>query len=199
MPSFGLLSEEDLEALVSYVIHLSLRGESEAFATFQRKEDQPVAETVTDSLESFVGFWRETEKKVIKSPAFPVADGNESARVASVTRGFDFFAKNCLSCHENYGRKDVYKYDDWGTIVRPADLTLGIYRGGRRPIDLYWRIHSGINASQMPATVPSAMSPEQVWDVVSFVQTLPYRDRLPSEVRDKIYPPEAKEMARGSD
>jgi hypothetical protein len=51
----------------------------------------------------------------------------------------------------------------------------------------------------MPATVDSAMTAEQVWDVVNFVQALPYRDRLPSEVRDKIYPAEAKEMARGSD
>lgn len=199
MPSFGLLADDDLQALVSYVIHLSLRGECEAYAIFRRAEDKSITEAVTDSLDSFVGFWRETEKKVIKPPTYPVADGNESARMASVTRGFDFFAKNCLSCHENYGRKDVYKYDEWGTIVRPADLTLGIYRGGRRPIDLYWRIHAGINASQMPATVDSAMTAEQVWDVVNFVQALPYRDRLPSEVRDKIYPAEAKEMARGSD
>lgn len=199
MPSFGLLPEDDLEALVSYVIHLSLRGESEAYAIFQRGDDKSVDDAVADGLESFVGFWRETEKNLIKPPAYPVPEGDDSLRAASITRGFEFFAKNCLSCHENYGRRDVYKYDAWGTIVRPADLTLGNYRGGRRPLDLYWRIHSGINGSQMPATVPSAMNENQVWDVVNFVQALPYKSLLPDAVRAKIYPPESEQVARGGD
>ena len=65
-----------------------------------------------------------------------------------------------------------YKYDAWGTIVRPTDLTTGIYRGGRRPIDLYWRIHSGINGVSMPAS--EKLEPKDIWDLVNFLQVLPY-------------------------
>jgi mono/diheme cytochrome c family protein len=64
-------------------------------------------------------------------------------------------------------------YDDWGTIGRPADLTTGVYRGGRRPIDLYWRIHSGINGSNMPGSA-SNLSSKDLWDIVNFLEVLPY-------------------------
>src|SRR5207248_2464538 len=33
----------------------------------------------------------------------------------------------------------------------PRNLRLGVYRGGRRPLDLYYRIHDGINGTPMPA------------------------------------------------
>ena len=45
--------------------------------------------------------------------------------------------RGCLSCHTGFGRESTFKYDDWGTIVKPANLTNNMYRGGRRPIDLY--------------------------------------------------------------
>ena len=45
-----------------------------------------------------------------------------------------------------------FRYDEWGTLVRPMNLTTGVYRGGRRPIDLYWRIKGGIEPSGMPKT-----------------------------------------------
>lgn len=196
MPAFGILPPEELEVLASYVIHLSLRGETEQYATFQRG-DQSVDEAVASGLESFVGRWREAQANVIRPPAYD-PDMAEPQRLASVTRGYQFFSTNCLSCHENYGRREVYKYDAWGTIVRPADLTAGIYRGGRRPIDLYWRIHAGINGAQMPATVPSAMRPEQVWDVVSFVRALPYPPMLPPDIRGQIYPPD-KDAGRSAE
>jgi mono/diheme cytochrome c family protein len=48
-----------------------------------------------------------------------------------------------------------------------------MYRGGRRPLDLYWRVHSGINGVTMPASI-STLTPEEVWDVVNFLQVLPY-------------------------
>ncbi len=189
MPAFGLLPEDDLQALASYVTHLSLRGQTELYAIFERSEDTPVTEAVGTSLETFVRFWRETEQKAIVPPAY-AGDLQERQRLESVTRGYQFFSTNCLSCHENYGRRDVYKYDAWGTIVRPVDLTAANYRGGRRPLDLYWRVHAGINGANMPATVPSAMRPEQVWDVVNFVRALPYPPMLPPEIRSQVYAPE---------
>ena len=35
--------------------------------------------------------------------------------------------------------------------IRPRNLRMDEFRGGRRPIDLYWRIHNGIAGAPMPA------------------------------------------------
>ncbi len=71
--------------------------------------------------------------------------------------------------------------DDWGNPIRPANLNLGVYKGGRRPIDIYWRLSKGINGAKMPSHVPT-LTPEQIWDVVNFILALPYE---PDLVRDK--------------
>jgi hypothetical protein len=67
--------------------------------------------------------------------------------------------------------------DDWGNALRPATLNRGIYKGGRRPIDLYWRIAKGINGAKMPAHYPT-IEPERIWDLVNFVLELPYEPKL---------------------
>lgn len=69
------------------------------------------------------------------------------------------------------------KLDAWGDPLRPADLTLGIYKGDRRPIDLYWRIAKGITGTQMPAHYPG-VNEAQIWDLVNFVLALPYQPEL---------------------
>ena len=63
--------------------------------------------------------------------------------------------------------------DDWGNPLRPANLNLGIYKGGQRPIDLYWRLAKGINGAKMPAHA-SLLPDDQIWDVVNFILALPY-------------------------
>jgi hypothetical protein len=78
-----------------------------------------------------------------------------------------------MKCHVDYGRQVPYFYDVWGTVVRPANLTEAIYRGGRRPIDLYWRIHSGVNGANMPGS-SSSLNSSEIWDIVNFLQVLPY-------------------------
>ena len=62
--------------------------------------------------------------------------------------------------------------DDWGQPLRPANLNKGIYKGGRRPIDLYWRIAKGINGAKMPAHYP-AIESDRIWDLVNFILALP--------------------------
>ena len=70
------------------------------------------------------------------------------------------------------------KPDDWGNPLRPANLNRGIYKGGRRPLDIYWRIAKGINGAQMPAHYPSPFDEKKMWDVVNFVLALPYEPEL---------------------
>src|SRR5262249_12407694 len=111
------------------------------------------------------------------------------AMTKSVQSGKELFlaegAANCGNCHIDYGRRGRYKYDDWGTLTKPANLTTGVYRGGRRPIDLYYRIHSGINPSGMTKFSEVLISKKQdgkkqvvakdeIWDLVNFLQVLPY-------------------------
>jgi len=70
--------------------------------------------------------------------------------------------------------------DDWGVPLRPANLNRGkdtVYKGGRRPIDIYWRIAKGINGAKMPAHYPT-IEPEKIWDLVNFVLELPYEPSL---------------------
>ena len=73
--------------------------------------------------------------------------------------------------------KKLWK-DDWGNPLRPANLNRGIFKGGRRPIDLYWRIAKGINGAQMPAHYPSPFDDQKMWDVVNFILALPYEPEL---------------------
>jgi mono/diheme cytochrome c family protein len=70
------------------------------------------------------------------------------------------------------------KPDDWGNPLRPANLNRGVYKGGRRPIDIFWRIAKGINGAQMPAHYPSPLNETKVWDLVNFVLALPYEPEL---------------------
>jgi mono/diheme cytochrome c family protein len=58
--------------------------------------------------------------------------------------------------------------------IRPRNLREGIYRGGRRPIDIFWRIHNGIDGTPMPAANKSALSNDDIWDLVNYILSLPY-------------------------
>ena len=125
----------------------------------------------------------------------------------SIERGYGLFvrknpegnkkAAGCLGCHTDFGRQSGYMYDDWGTLVRPRDLTRGLYRGGRRPVDIYYRIHSGIVPSKMP-TQPAeiASDPKAMWDLVNFVRALPYPAMLPDNVRQKVYGETIKSLTK---
>jgi mono/diheme cytochrome c family protein len=67
--------------------------------------------------------------------------------------------------------------DDWGNPLRPNNLNRGVYKGGRRPIDLYWRIAKGITGAKMPGHYPT-LEADEIWDLVNFVLALPYEPRL---------------------
>ncbi len=76
--------------------------------------------------------------------------------------------------------KDLWgqKLDEWGNPLRPANLNRGVYKGGRRPLDIYWRIAKGITGAQMPSHYPGLINEKQVWDLVNFVLALPYEPEL---------------------
>lgn len=58
---------------------------------------------------------------------------------------------------------------------QPRNLRQGIFRGGREPFEIFYRLHNGILASAMPgiATTPN-ITPDDIWHAVDYVLALPY-------------------------
>ena len=130
------------------------------------------------------------EKGALVVPSVPrIPDSVESRRIGREL----FLSKeiNCANCHgiggrgngpqstiyqEILGTKDKYPesglHDDWGHLNQPRDLTHGIYRGGRRPVDLFRRIHIGIKGSTMPAF--DKIDHEKIWHLVNYVLNIPF-------------------------
>jgi mono/diheme cytochrome c family protein len=199
MPAFGLLPDESREALAAFVVFLSVRGEVE-FRTLTALTDEG-GEGGTDGdaagfargrLAAILAEWERAEATPQAAvPAFPDDDGRQAADyLASVARGHDLFVAEagagCAKCHETYGRTAALKYDVWGTVVRPPDLTQVRPKGGDRSEDLAARVRFGIAPVGMPAH--PALTADQLLDVVRFVRALPYPRELPPDVRAKVYP-----------
>ena len=199
MPSFALLGDKALEELVSYVIHLSIRGEVELNLCKPLCKDgvgqapDNLFEGARALTADFVKYWYDSDKKPFMTPTKPPADDlSDSQRRESVARGYKYFVGTegaCIKCHIDFGRQVRYVSDDWGTLVRPRNLTEENYRGGRRPIDLYWRIRGGIRGTKMAAGagLMAGEDDTKVWDVVNFVEALPYPPMLPVHVREQVY------------
>jgi mono/diheme cytochrome c family protein len=203
MPSFGLLEDSEKEQLISYVVHLSIRGETEMevmkpLLTGSGFAEGDVRSNIEEEFKIHLKDWADSDKEGLEPGAYPYQDGNsEEARTqvqASILRGYKLFTDprgdaSCILCHVDFGRQAPFRYDKWGTLVRPANLTSGIYRGGRRPLDLYWRIRGGIEPSQMPRAnfEDKGEGTDPYWDLVNFVQALPYPRMLPKDIRDEIY------------
>jgi mono/diheme cytochrome c family protein len=190
MPAFPTLTEPELEDVVSYVIHLSVRGEAElatlAKAAKPGESDPDFVGGELDWLfvrnELWVLYnWGLAAKHPIPVPPEPSATGPE--RIESAVRGFRLYSSSefgCASCHANYGRAQQLKWDAWATVVQPRNLVLGVYRGGRTGEDLYARLYGGIAPSGMTAfrdQVEKAKkdkpdAPDPLWDIVHFLQAL---------------------------
>jgi hypothetical protein len=62
----------------------------------------------------------------------------------------------------------------------PRNLRQGVYRGGRRRLDVFYRIHAGIPGSPMPGvggTSPGAagtITEAEMWKIVDYVLSVPY-------------------------
>jgi len=199
MPAFLLLKSKELDQLVSYVIHLSMRGRTEfdllaksyewtttgGTTSVKFTDEGSIAESVkgwhqlntkrwVDSqdpknwIQIPPDYFNEVGKASFKDPkgegkvwtklddgqrwkvrgAIAVALFNDTppslpeARQILDARGDKTAAVKCVQCHIDYGRQAKFKFDSWATLVRPNNFTNGLFRGGRRPADIYHRIHS---------------------------------------------------------
>jgi len=240
MPSFALLPDAQIKALVEYVKYLSLRGQTEmyltnAIADLSQGDKLPLTrETLIDEiLDPIAQTWATAPDNVIPTdgdnakPDMPLEE--------SIAKGRELFygvKGNCAKCHgwSALGDGQTNDYDDWNkTIVEaqqdldgsiatldsssdmsseergelarhvamlsqalasdslpprhaiPRNLRQGIYRGGRAPYDIFYRIYAGINGAPMPAVGPAApgatgtLTPGEIWNLVDYVMSLPYQ------------------------
>jgi len=184
MPAFSALPERDIEAVISYVTHLAIRGESEytTMLSFIREENESdeIEEELATNFQLIAGKWLRAERTPIVVEPDPVTD--EETLLASASNGYALFLTSggCVACHRDYGRNGAFQYDSWGGITRARNLTLGTLRGGSRGDAIYTRLYIGIAGSGMPPHHTSLKStPEELaagrnklWDVAHFVQVL---------------------------
>ncbi|HYH67305.1 MAG TPA: c-type cytochrome [Urbifossiella sp.] len=199
MPSFALLPDDSREALAAFVVYLSVRGEVE-YRTLAALADEG-GEGGTDGdvtgfararLTAILADWEKADASPLAAvQPFPDDDARQGPDyLASVARGHELFVADagagCAKCHENYGRSAPLRYDVWGTVVRPPDLTQQRPKGGDRAEDLAARVRHGIAPVGMPSH--AALTDAQLTDVVRFVRALPYPRELPPDVRAKVFP-----------
>lgn len=193
MPSFRRFSDAELHGLADYVRLLAARGETEIFlAEGYNPDDGLHFDNVKENYELVVSRWREADEKVI---AFEGEIPEETPE--RIEHGRALFMSevgaNCIKCHGASGRGDgvsawepgkegqEYAKDEWGNEIVPRDLTRGVFRFGRRPIDLYRRIYAGINGTPMPEhfgmTITEngaqrTLNEDDIWDLVFYVRSL---------------------------
>ena len=187
----AIADENDAQALGSDIVHEIARG---VFNKWKAAESQvvnppiPRPPSTRDSInrgrDLFLSRNAMGNKVDCTSCHGPQAEGNGPSMVAQAVFNDVVFGGNPSALAERLAKYDdktreLWKtsLDDWGNALRPANLNRGIYKGGRRPIDLYWRIAKGINGAKMPAHYPT-IEPERIWDLVNFVLELPYEPKL---------------------
>lgn len=196
MPSFSLLPEGERDLLARFATYLSVRGQTEfeTLAALGAGDVPDVPAFAAGRAKSIVNEWEKAEN------APPVAGVNTEpndgepespAHADAVRRGLALFTAKadnaCITCHGDFGRKPTLRYDVWGTVASPADLTTAnVFKGGKNPQDVFVRVRGGIPAVGMPAH-PN-LTDRQVWDLVRFVRSLPYPRELPPDVRSAVYP-----------
>jgi mono/diheme cytochrome c family protein len=239
MPSFALLDNDEIDALVHYVKYLSIRGEMERdlirLAATLDLEAKPPERIVSVALAKekpgdfaeqleelkrtaarLVTQWQNANSNVMEV-APPSRDMRDpQVRASAVRHGRELFygaVANCFSCHGDSALGDgKVSYDDWAKdpgwidgstnqpiaeqipeflslgaleprVLRPRNLRQGIYRGGRRPVDVYWRIRNGIEGTPMPAAAfkpegspedMKGLTHDDIWDLVEYLRSLPY-------------------------
>ncbi len=132
MPSFALQSAEDVEALIDYVIYLSVRGEverrliaaavdqldygeapPEAALQLNMQQQNEGRDVIDEVLASVAEAWSSAQESIVKVPESPHPISPES-----IQRGKEIFhgqIANCVACHgrSGNGQAVTLDYDDW--------------------------------------------------------------------------------------
>lgn len=189
MPAFGLLPEEDLQAVVDYVLVLTHRGEMELLLAEEGDSEGAIdPANAKDYGKSILRQWTTAEQnKIYPKTAEPPYTWDS---IALGREAFVSTTGDCFKCHDKDGSARVTESvgkDPWGHPARAADITSGMFHGGATSEDIYRRIYAGV--TPMPAfALKYADKPEMIWHLVHFVQyTSGARRREVLEQQAKIH------------
>lgn len=178
-----------------------------------RQKDGEIDEEATQRAEKMISDWTSAQSPDAK---IVPKEKRYASDAASVQRGRELYLSNnlnCVACHGESGLGDGVQtysvtkntetgedntepglYDTWGNKIKPRNLRLGMFRGGRRPIDIYARIEAGIKGTPMPA-FGAKLNDQQKWDLVNYLLQLPHEERTPGT---GIAPPSSEKPVAAS-
>lgn len=197
MPSFRWMSNEDMKAVVDYVIMLAFRGQMEyemlqnllrlGVEEYQLEDGSLDPYLALDAIDKVVGEWDAADQELILPVTVEPPYTDETIELGRQA----FQQQACAQCHgaDGRGQQDwldpdfiaeqeslpsekrlKINHDTWGNIAPAADLTMGMLHGGRRPIDIYRRIYNGIFGTPMPGFKSNfAESPDTIWHLAHFI------------------------------
>lgn len=183
---------------------------------------------VLANVKRILDRWAQAEQSVSPVPPRPAKFDEPMELAAAIERGKAIFhgdVGNCARCHGTtaLGDGQTTDFDDWAKEYDPLDpelsqiyvdrydvlpprnakprnLRLGVLRGGRRPVDIYWRLANGIDGTPMPAVLTkpegspadvTGLTPEEMWCLIEYVRSLPYDElndpykAVPENVRER--------------
>jgi len=150
-------------------------------------------------MPSFATLNDETKRALVAyiksiSPAFKNAPAPKAIALPSnlkaspdLKKGAEVFAKlQCALCHGEGGRANgtsAFSLNDaWQQPIRPANLTQGwTYRGGSRPLDIYYRMLAGIDGAPMPS-YEGAATHEEAWQMSHYVASLQLKANFSKDI-----------------
>lgn len=150
---------------------------------------EDMVDIVDETGEDLIEDWEDAEDAELIPETARIEDTITSRR-----RGRQLYLSkslNCADCHgaaaqgngpqsliyeKNPQTRELYPdaglHDVWDNVNQPRNLTRGIYRGGRRPIDLYRRLHAGIKGTRMPSF--KSLPEEDIWHLVNYILSIPF-------------------------
>lgn len=200
------------------------KKKADAVAEIMKSVNEELPGQVEDITNTLAEAWATAELE--ESVVVPKVKRTPPTK-ESIEKGREFFLSlnpkkktECAECHGKMGRGDgpntekfwpipntqpERKYevaglhDEWGFPQTPRNLTRGIYRGGRRPIDIFRRVHEGIPGTQM-AGFATVLTDEEIWDLVNYVLSVPFEGKhsaYPGEIEGEK--PKENKVAHAQD
>ena len=157
MPSHPRLTNRQVELVADYVLDLSRRGWIERLTVEFADDEDLGPEDFAEIAEGKI-----TPRRVIRVPAPPPGfrfDTGEARRL---------YDAQCASCHGPTGRGDGLDLpkDSRGRPIVVRDLTIGDYRGGMSPYEIFKRVRCGVPGTPMPAQVQ--LDDAQIWQLTYY-------------------------------
>jgi mono/diheme cytochrome c family protein len=125
-------------------------------------------------------FWERIDIKTVAAPNAPAVTPDRLARGRKL-----YTDAECLACHGERGRGDGPSAptlkDSRALPIAATDLSRPErFKNGPLPDDVYRTLMTGLAGTPMPSYADS-LEPEQAWDLVFYVLSLPRHDRRAAE------------------